>query len=30
VERFHPSLRREMLDVHPPFATVADAPAAVD
>jgi transposase InsO family protein len=30
VERFHLSLRREFLDEHPPFATVADAQAAVD
>jgi Integrase core domain len=30
VERFHLSLRRELLDDHPPFASVAEAQAAID
>jgi hypothetical protein len=30
VERFHLSLRRELLDENPPFASVADAQAAID
>jgi transposase InsO family protein len=30
VERFHLSLRRELLDEHPPFWSVADAQAAID
>ncbi len=30
VERFHLSLRRELLDEHPPFASVAEAQAAID
>ncbi len=30
IERFHLSLRRELLDDHPPFQTVADAQAAID
>jgi hypothetical protein len=30
VERFHLSLRRELLDDHPPFASVAQARAAID
>ncbi|MEU7908344.1 IS481 family transposase [Actinoplanes sp. NPDC049118] len=30
VERFHLSLRRELLDDHPPFLSVADAQAAID
>jgi transposase InsO family protein len=30
IERFHLSLRRELLDEHPPFASVADAQAAID
>ncbi|BFU43377.1 IS481 family transposase [Krasilnikovia sp. MM14-A1004] len=30
VERFHLSLRRELLDDHPPFASIADAQAAID
>nr|WP_026205838.1 IS481 family transposase [Actinoplanes globisporus] len=30
IERFHLSLRRELLDDHPPFASVCDAQAAID
>jgi transposase InsO family protein len=30
VERFHLSLRSELLDDHPPFALVAEAQAAID
>jgi transposase InsO family protein len=30
VERFHLSLRRELLDDHPPFTSVDDAQAAID
>jgi transposase InsO family protein len=30
VERFHLSLRRELLDEHPPSASVAEAQAAID
>ncbi len=30
IERFHLSLRRELLDDHPPFPTVADAQVAID
>jgi transposase InsO family protein len=30
VERFHLSLRRELLDEHPPFASLAEAQAAID
>jgi hypothetical protein len=30
VERFHQSLRRELLDDHEPFSSVADAQAAID
>jgi hypothetical protein len=30
LERFHLSLRRELLDQHPPFASIADAQAAID
>jgi transposase InsO family protein len=30
VERFHLSLRRELLDEHPPFASVVEAQAAID
>jgi transposase InsO family protein len=30
IERFHLSLRRELLDEHPPFASVAHAQAAID
>jgi len=30
VERFHLSLRRELLDDHPPFPSVADAQATID
>jgi len=30
IERFHLSLRREPLDEHPPFLSVADAQAAID
>ena len=30
IERFHLSLRRELLDEHPPFASVVDAQAAID
>ncbi len=30
IERFHQSLRRELLDDHPPFATILDVQAAVD
>jgi transposase InsO family protein len=30
VERFHQSLRRELLDDHPPFASITDAQTAID
>lgn len=30
VERFHQTLQRELLDDHPPFASIADAQAAID
>lgn len=30
VERFHQTLRRELLDDHPPFTSIADAQAAID
>jgi hypothetical protein len=30
VERFHQTLQRELLDDHPPFASIVDAQAAID